>query len=255
MKIAKFEKLEFGELTTIMNEKSGKVMFIAKEVGTMWGHTNMKQVVSRILNKSEYLIIKKSEYPKFFEPLVSNGVLPTKAQRIQLVTESGLYKLALSSNLEKAKPFRDWVTEEVLPAIRKKGSYSIIKTDQNLLSHTNVGVQKENSKDVNSKNYRSGGVDKIIEYNREPCILHTGKTPSEIKQAGKDLGLKSTQRTSAKEVLRNVNKPLACTMSFTDQLVAQGYDLKQVSELALKAALPLFDGMIKLGVIPKELED
>jgi hypothetical protein len=44
-------------------------------------------------------------------------------------------------------------------------------------------------------------------------------------------------------------------MSFTDQLVAQGHSLKEVSELAMKAALPLFDGMIKLGVIPQELND
>lgn len=253
MKIVKFEKSEFGSLTTIFSEKTDKVMFIAKEVGSMWGHTNMPQVIRRLLGPDESLMVKKSIHPSFFEPFVVNKMFSSKVQRIQLLTESGLYKLALASNLEKAKPFRDWVTKEVLPSIREKGTYSVIKTDKNLLSHTQVQIQKNNSKVVNSQNFHSGGVGKIIEYNRESCLLHTGKTPSEIKQAGKDLGLKSIQRTSAKEVLRNTNKPLACTMSFTDQLVAQGHDLKDVSELALKAALPLFDGMIKLGIIPSEL--
>jgi prophage antirepressor-like protein len=60
-----------------------------------------------------------------FHLFVSNKLLPSKAQRIQLVTESAMYKLALASNLEKAKPFRDWVTSEVIPSIRKKGYYKI----------------------------------------------------------------------------------------------------------------------------------
>ena len=43
-------------------------------------------------------------------------------------------------------------------------------------------------------------------------------------------------------------------MSFTDSLVAKGFDLKTISELSLKAAVPLFQGMIELGIKPKELE-
>jgi len=42
-------------------------------------------------------------------------------------------------------------------------------------------------------------------------------------------------------------------MSFTDSLVKKGFDLNTVSELSLKAAVPLFQGMIELGVKPSEL--
>ena len=42
-----------------------------------------------------------------------------------LINESGLYSLILSSKLEKAKRFKHWVTSEVLPALRKTGSYTI----------------------------------------------------------------------------------------------------------------------------------
>ena len=50
MKIEKFIKSEFGTLTTITNDQTGITMFIAPEIGKMWGHSNMKQVVKRILN-------------------------------------------------------------------------------------------------------------------------------------------------------------------------------------------------------------
>lgn len=54
------------------------------------------------------------------------GVLPTPrgGQEAVIINESGLYSLILSSKLPKAKAFKHWVTSEVLPAIRKTGSYT-----------------------------------------------------------------------------------------------------------------------------------
>lgn len=46
---------------------------------------------------------------------VFNGSTPT------LTSESGLYKLVLRSDKPQARPFQDWVTRDVLPAIRKDG--------------------------------------------------------------------------------------------------------------------------------------
>jgi len=255
MKIDKFTKPEFGTLTTITSEKTGVVMFIAAEVGAMWGHTNLTQVIKRLLNHDEHLKISKSKYPEFFSQLASNKMLSAKVQHFQLITESAVYKLALASNLEKAKPFRDWVTSEVLPSIRKNGYYSIANQTEKMMIHTNVSIQKQNSKDVNKKHYIERGIESVIEYNRTSCLLHTGKTPHEIKEIGKTAGLKTIERNSAKEVLRHIKPEMACAMSFTDDLVKKGFDLKTVSELSLKAAMPLFRGMIEIGAIPAELND
>lgn len=41
----------------------------------------------------------------------------------KIVTESGLYKLAMRSDKPDAKPFQDWIARVVLPAIRKDGGY------------------------------------------------------------------------------------------------------------------------------------
>ena len=48
-----------------------------------------------------------------------------RLQQASFVTESGLYETIIRSDSETAKPFRKWVTSEVLPSIRKTGSYTV----------------------------------------------------------------------------------------------------------------------------------
>lgn len=59
------------------------------------------------------------------------GKLPTHRrgkQSFLLISEAGLYKIAFRSNKPEADRFTNWVAGEVLPQIRKTGSYSIFKT-------------------------------------------------------------------------------------------------------------------------------
>lgn len=51
-----------------------------------------------------------------------------RTQKATFVTESGLYDVIIRSDSEKAKPFRKWVTSEVLPSIRKHGAYMTEQT-------------------------------------------------------------------------------------------------------------------------------
>lgn len=255
MKINKFKRPEFGELTTITSEKTGKVMFIGKQVAKMWGHTNLRQAVNRLCNKDEFLVVSLKNHKLFKQQLVSNKLLQSSnAPSIMMISESAVYKLALASNLEKAKPFRDWVASEVLPSIRKNGYYSFANSTEKLMLNTNVAIQKNNSKEVNKKHFIEQGLEAVIEYNQQSCVLHTGKLPHEIIKEAKKKGLKSKDTSSAKQVLRATKPELACAMSFTDYLVKNGFDLKTVSELSMKAALPLFQGMIELGAIKNDLD-
>lgn len=50
---------------------------------------------------------------------------PGGVQEMTVINESGLYKLTFRSNKPEAKKFTKWVTSEVLPTLRKTGSYSI----------------------------------------------------------------------------------------------------------------------------------
>lgn len=55
------------------------------------------------------------------EFLMSGG----QRREMKLISESGLYTLVIRSNKPQAKPFRRWVTREVLPSIRKTGGYEV----------------------------------------------------------------------------------------------------------------------------------
>ncbi len=51
-----------------------------------------------------------------------------------IINESGLYQILIRSNNQNAKPFRKWVTREILPSIRKHGAYMTSQTIENTLS-------------------------------------------------------------------------------------------------------------------------
>lgn len=59
------------------------------------------------------------------EKLIQTLLVSGQGRPLTLISESGLYTLIFRSNKPQAKPFRRWVTHEVLPAIRKNGSYEI----------------------------------------------------------------------------------------------------------------------------------
>jgi prophage antirepressor-like protein len=59
----------------------------------------------------------------FDEKGVNRIDTPGGPQSMSIISESGLYKLILRSDKPQARPFQDWVTQTVLPAIRKDGGY------------------------------------------------------------------------------------------------------------------------------------
>ena len=60
---------------------------------------------------------------------------PGGKQEMTVISESGLYNVVLRSDKPEAKPFRKWVTAEVLPSIRKHGEIPL-----RVLTHRVVGV-------------------------------------------------------------------------------------------------------------------
>lgn len=102
----KFQSEVFGEIRAI--SLNGDPWFVAKDVCDVLEIGNASQALSRL------------------EPFERNTIIlnegignPNKS----LVSESGFYALVLSSRKPIAKPFRLWVTQEVLPQIRKTGGY------------------------------------------------------------------------------------------------------------------------------------
>lgn len=106
-----FENEEFGSVRTM--KINGEPWFVGKDVATILGYAKPENAIANHVDdedKTTTLIQGTGSNYK------SNAVI---------INESGLYSLILSSKLPNAKKFKRWVTSEVLPAIRKTGSYYI----------------------------------------------------------------------------------------------------------------------------------
>lgn len=106
-----FSNSEFGEIRTIT--KDGEALFCLGDL-------------CRILE-----LTAKGVKQRLTDEVISNYPIPDSLGRIQntiFVNEDGLYDVILDSRKENARKFRKWVTSEVLPTIRKTGSYSMPKT-------------------------------------------------------------------------------------------------------------------------------
>lgn len=107
-----FENSEFGKIQVI--ERNGEPWFIGKEVAEILGYKDTADALKKHVDEEDKQFFKVGETPTL--KIKSN-------YGAYIINESGLYSLVLSSKLEKAKAFKRWVTSEVLPAIRKTGSY------------------------------------------------------------------------------------------------------------------------------------
>ena len=111
-----FKNKEFGEVRTII-DKNNDVWFIGKEICDKLKYTNVTKTIQDHIDKEDRLNLTN-------ETLMSLGI--DLGQRGGwVINESGLYSLILSSKLPSAKEFKHWITKEVIPSIRKNGTYNI----------------------------------------------------------------------------------------------------------------------------------
>ena len=123
-----FSKENLGSVRTVL--LNNEVWFCIKDVCDILGLTNPTVVAKRL---------DEDEKAKFDLGL-KNGELTN------FTNESGLYTLILRSDKPEAKPFRKWITSEVIPAIRKTGKYEEkpMTSAQYLLQQAQWMVEAEN---------------------------------------------------------------------------------------------------------------
>ncbi len=88
--------------------------FVGSDVIRVLGYKNGSRDIKRHVDDEDRIIESVPQY--------QNGTLVSKTT---LINESGLYSLIFSSKLDSAKRFKRWVTSEVLPTLRKTGSYQV----------------------------------------------------------------------------------------------------------------------------------
>lgn len=228
-----------------------------KKIRTVFAHGEIWFMAKDVVEALGVLWKGTDSLPAIKEEWIMTTELPDSLNRPQttvFINESAVYKLAFRSRKPEAERFTDWIAGEVIPQIRRTGKY--IPNPQGVLplsEHTNTEIQKTMSKNVNAHNYSKGGRVEIIKYNANNCLAHTGQYPKKIVEFGKKQGLKSKERTSAKEVLRHLEPESACSMSLADNLVNEGFDSEKVFQVT-KSAKQVFKGILELGAIPPELK-
>ena len=108
-----FKNDKFGEIEILI--ENGKEYFPATEIAKILGYSNPHDAIIRHCKK-EGLVIHEG---------VLNAGLGEQIVSKKYIDEGNLYRLIIKSNLPQAEIFERWVFDEVIPSIRKIGSYTV----------------------------------------------------------------------------------------------------------------------------------
>ena len=119
-----FNKKEFGEVRATSID--GEAYLMLADVCRVLGIKNSRQAKTRLSEKG---VINTD--------IQTNGGI----QKADFINESNLYKLIFQSRKAKAEKFSDWVTEEVLPSIRKTGAYMTPDTIEKMIANPDFSIK------------------------------------------------------------------------------------------------------------------
>ena len=112
-----FDNEEFGKIRTVTI--NNEPWFVSKDVATALGYSNSRDAISKHVFDDDKGVAKCDT--------------PSGRQEMSVINESGLYALIFGSKLDSAKRFKHWVTSEVLPSIRRSGSYQKSLTPEQMM--------------------------------------------------------------------------------------------------------------------------
>lgn len=186
-----FNNNEFGDVRVV--EVDNEPWFVGKDVAEILGYSNPRKALIDHVDDEDKGVTKCDTL---------GGI-----QEITTINESGLYSLILSSKLPNAKKFKKWVTNEVLPSIRKHGAYMTDNTLEEALTSPDFLIRLATEL-KNEKEARKKAEDKIAEdkpkvlfaeaVNASSTSILIGDLAKILKQNGYDTGQKRLF-----EILRN----------------------------------------------------
>lgn len=138
MQLFKFQNESIQVFGTVKNP-----LFIAKEVATILGYKRSRDAVKdHVWDENKMTVDDAIKVRHFTAPLNCQP-------HAMLLTEAGLYQLIFGSKLQVARNFQKWVFEDVLPAIRKTGTFTIIPKHNQIVLINESDLQKQFVKYIN----------------------------------------------------------------------------------------------------------
>lgn len=190
-----FNSPEFGDIRTVMVEN--KPMFCLSDVCRALEITNVGNVKQRLSEKGI----------RTMDTLTKGG-----NQKLLYINEANLYKTIFQSRKESAQRFTDWVTDEVLPSIRKHGAYMTEQVIEKALTSpdfliqlaTQLKEEQEKRKLAEEENVKK---QQIIEEQRPKVeffdAVADSKTAISMNEVAKVINIKGYGRNKLFEFLRN----------------------------------------------------
>lgn len=114
-----FNNPEFGDIRAV--DLNGEPWFVGKDIAAALGYGEGKSLANAVANHVDDV-----------DKGVTEMMTPGGMQKMVIVNESGVYSLIFGSKLEGAVRFKRWVTGEVLPTLRKTGSYTMPKLSKEM---------------------------------------------------------------------------------------------------------------------------
>ena len=209
MKIFNFEDNEVRTQTI-----NGEPWFVGKDVADILGYSNPAKAIRDHVDDED-----KGQNDTF---------TPGGMQIMTIVNESGLYSLVFKSQLPSAKRFKRWVTSEVLPAIRKTGTYQIPTDPMDALRLMFQATEQTQEK-VNQVDARVIYLEQNVKL--EPGeYAYIGKSISrKVYQIGKERAY-SMNRQQKDELFKAINKEIAEITGVRTRTQLRQKDYKKVIE-------------------------
>lgn len=183
----------FGEIR--ITDVDGTIWFVANDVAKSLGYEKPNNAINRYCKK-----VNKFNYP-------------VTGRELNIIPESDVYKLIMRSELPEAEKFQDWVTDVVLPTIRKTGSYSLpqVKITRTEAFELELIGLKYAAEILNmSESSKLGLVHKTYQSHNVPATV----LPEYVKA--------ERVHFSASKLLEDHGKPLSA-MAFNQLMIANGF--------------------------------
>lgn len=164
----------FGELIVIVDEDE-KLFFIGKQVAEALGYSNTRDAIAKHCRAQSTVAIH-------------DGTMGNP--NVTIIPESDVYRLIMRSNLPSAERFQDWVMEEVLPSIRKRGMYATDNVLDNILNNPDFAINLLTKYKEEKQLRKEEEKKRLIAEERIELLSHTERTYTATELA-KECGFSS----------------------------------------------------------------
>lgn len=213
---------ELGTIRSMVVD--GEPWFVAKDLAKALGYKDTSDALKKHVDADD----------KLSRQIADSG----QRRKVYIINESGMYALIFGSQLESAKKFKRWVTSEVLPQIRRTGSFG------------NAGMNEQTEKALKDFEQRFDLLEamilRVVKAAKEPDIPNVTDARERVvklvKQAAKAVSL--TERETWYELYRGYTKfsgiPLLQTARAMNMTVIEYIELIDRMESLEKFAEQVF---------------